>query len=156
MIVYRIDKTKRIKTTFDGYGARISSGRWHNEGIPLIYTASYCSLAILEKLVHIDKRSLLNEHYSIVPLEFLGKESLIQYYDPDKEFGTDWKNDIEMTRAVGDAWFSSEESLSLKVPSALSPVDSNYLFRSHDISDPDLFKVHDAIPIQLDQRFKGT
>ena len=38
----------------DGEGARRASGRWNPRGVPMVYTSAHLSLAVLEKLVHVD------------------------------------------------------------------------------------------------------
>jgi len=42
----------------DGEGARIYGGRWNSPGVPVVYTATHLSLALLEQLVHVDPEDL--------------------------------------------------------------------------------------------------
>jgi RES domain-containing protein len=39
----------------------------------------------------------------------------------------DWRESVEATRAMGDAWLASRRSALLRVPSAPSPESWNYL-----------------------------
>ena len=38
----------------DGEGARLYGGRWNSPGIPVVYSATHLSLALLEQLVHLN------------------------------------------------------------------------------------------------------
>ena len=62
MIVFRIAKKKWIKD-LSGTGAKLTGGRWNPKGYPVIYCAATSSLAILEKLVHVDFDLLPDDLY---------------------------------------------------------------------------------------------
>jgi RES domain-containing protein len=45
----------------------------------------------------------------------------------DPPVGTDWKQNPELTRRLGDAWLASKETPLLRVPSVIAPQTWNYL-----------------------------
>ncbi len=49
----------------------------------------------------------------------------IQQLDPP--VGSEWKQDPELTRSIGDAWLASLETPSARVPSVIAPQTWNYL-----------------------------
>lgn len=56
--------------------------------------------------------------------------------------------------SYGDAWCFSQDSIALRVPSALSPVEYNYLLNPEH---PDFYAIiqkAEAIPFQFDRRLK--
>lgn len=57
--------------------------------------------------------------------------------------------------AYGDAWCFSQSSIALRVPSALSPVEYNFLLNPEH---PDLYRIvqrAEVIPFRFDSRLKA-
>lgn len=52
MLVWRICQQRY--SAFDGEGARRANGRWHRQGVPLIYTSDTLALAALEYFVRLN------------------------------------------------------------------------------------------------------
>jgi RES domain-containing protein len=50
---WRLDKAKHVKDAFTGEGARRVSGRWHHQGIPVVYVSESLALCVVEKFVHL-------------------------------------------------------------------------------------------------------
>lgn len=119
----------RISSFIDlsGEGAFLASARWHTEGKRVVYLAESPAGALLERIVHLtdrDEGGILPRMYqllrisvpdeiSIKPLSMLAR--------------VDWKEHIESTRPVGDAWLASLETALARVPSAIVPHTWNYL-----------------------------
>lgn len=125
MIVYRIARKERLRE-LDGTGARITGGRWNPKGMALLYTSSSASLAILEKLVHVD-RDLLPSDLVIAEIEIedgCSEESL-----QAKDLPPNWQDypSPDILKDIGKGWLESGRSLILKVPSAVNPLEVNYL-----------------------------
>jgi RES domain-containing protein len=122
--VFRIVTHKRVADAFSGEGARLYGGRWNPKGIPVVYTASTRSLAMLEMLVQdqplraryvvIAARIPLTVHIERIPTSSL----------PD-----DWssRDRIDELRAMGAHWITRAKTAVLCVPSAVVPSEFNYL-----------------------------
>ena len=67
MKLYRITSEK-YSNDLQGTGARIDGGRWNSIGVEMLYTSESQSLAILEKLVHVDK-DILPDNQVLIELE---------------------------------------------------------------------------------------
>ena len=133
---WRLIKAERADDAFDGEGARRGGGRWNSKGVHAVYTSGLLSLATLEVMVHTHFYSAL-KYYVCIPIDFdpsLSQSITIENL-PDN-----WKADPipQSTKKVGDRWIQNQESVILKVPSAIIPVEYNYLINP---SHPDFEKV---------------
>ena len=123
MIVYRISNTA-YSDNISGAGAKLTGARWNSVGIPVLYTAEYISLAVLEMLVNTNFKD-----YD-TPLDLMYIKLPDQYKATTIESGSlksSWKDDFEYTRYIGDEFFKQNQSLFLKVPSAIIDEEHNYL-----------------------------
>ena len=123
---FRITQTKYLTTAFTGVGARNNGGRWNSLGTSMVYTASSISLATLEMLVHINDIAVIHSLYSVIPIEF--KHDLVQEVNVASLPG-DWDNPVinPLTQTLGDQWVAAMSSVLLKLPSAVTENESNYL-----------------------------
>jgi len=109
-----------------GIGGLRTPGRWHNRGIPVIYLSESPALAMLEVLVHFEMDSSeVPSSFQLLEIEFSGRKGIARL-DPTA-LPAHWRDDIDITRSVGDEWLVSFKSALLKVPSAVVPHSSNYL-----------------------------
>lgn len=124
-IAWRITKTKRAATAFDGEGARRSGARWNSVGTPMVYTSASVALATLEILVHLEDSTLL-PRYSVLPVEF--EEELVRALDV-ASLPADWRKPMAPVslQQLGDAWIKARDSVVLRVPSVIVPSEDNYL-----------------------------
>lgn len=114
-------------TDLSGEGSRSASGRWHSEGSLVVYLAENPASAMLERIVHLTDR----DEGGILPRFY----QLLQISVPDDLAtkplsalaASDWRERVEFTRAIGDAWLASLESPLARVPSAIVPHTWNYL-----------------------------
>jgi RES domain-containing protein len=123
---WRIVKAKHLKAAFSGEGARIYGGRWNSVGIPLVYTSETISLAVLELVVHVNEMDLLLRKFVKIPVSF--DESMVQVF-PREKLPKNW-NDLpptEATQRIGNKWFREGQYAVLKVPSAVTPEEHNFL-----------------------------
>jgi RES domain-containing protein len=122
---WRLIKAVYADDAFAGEGARRGGGRWNSKGVRMVYTSGSLSLATLEVMVHTPFYSTL-KNYVCIPIDFDPGFSLsIRLEDlPDN-----WQTDPipQSVKEVGDRWIHNYESVILKVPSAIIPVDYNYL-----------------------------
>jgi len=117
----------RISTYADlsGEGGKIASARWHTKGNLVVYLAETPSGAMLEHLVHLlANEGQLPPTYDLLevqaPEEFAIKELL-------PLAGVDWKEDLLLTRRIGDEWLGRRETPLARVPSAIMPRTWNIL-----------------------------
>lgn len=146
---WRIVKKRHAGTAFDGEGARLYGGRWNSPGVPAVYASESRALATLEVLVGLQTNSPL-PGYVLIPVEF--EESLVVAIEL-KGLPEDWRQNPPppSTQQLGNDWMARRESAVLRVPSALVPKESNYVFNP---SHPDFLAVNvgDPEPISMDPR----
>jgi RES domain-containing protein len=143
MIVYRIAKSAYIHD-LSGTGSRMYGGRWNHKGVGVVYTSESRALATVEYLVH-------------VPLSFVPRDLSIASLEipagitPEEILVTDlpanWRDypaPPELTE-LGTKWASRNESLLLRVPSAVVEHEFNILINpSHpDMKDVVILHVED-------------
>ena len=123
MTIYRLVKAEYAETAFRGSRGR---GRWHRQGIPMVYAADQPATALLETLVHAGRASLVEAPYVLFEITLTG-DHLLRL--PDSDLPDDWQDWPwpSSTQEIGSYWFVSEESVALEVPSAVIPQHSNYL-----------------------------
>ena len=125
MIVFRLTRDK-YKHDLSGRGAELTGGRWNSKGIPLLYTSSSRALCVAEVAVHLPL-GILPADYCLVGIEIPDPVTILEL-DPS-DLSPDWKTfpHPNFTRSFGDAFFSGQKALALKVPSAVVPGDFNVL-----------------------------
>lgn len=123
---WRIVKAKHASTAFSGDGANKYGARWSSPGAAVVYVASSTSLAMLERLVHLQSSKELLNRYVIFEVSF--DEALLTVTDPAALPKT-WRQSPPgpAVRQVGDAWIASGASAILRVPSVIVPTEWNYL-----------------------------
>lgn len=123
MIVYRIT-SRTYATDISGEGAKLAGGRWNTMGNKVLYSSQHISLSILEILVKADKFTI-PDNYTIISIEIPDDKnySLIKLSD----LKLHWQQKIQYTQWIGDQFIKNNESLILKVPSAIVHQENNYL-----------------------------
>jgi RES domain-containing protein len=110
---------------FDGEGSRLQGGRWNSAGIPAVYASGSISLALLEVLVHTQDLVVLSG-YVMYRIEIA--DNFITQIDPESLPAT-WQEPgtVPGLRQLGDAWLTAGSSVVLRIPSAVIPVESNFI-----------------------------
>jgi RES domain-containing protein len=124
MRVFRLGLARFLRTrkeAFSGKGGMVSSGRWHTEGHPIVYTSQSLSLAALEILVH------LKETREVEPFLSYAAEIPDHLILKPDSFPTQWRRRIEASRAFGDVWLEAKRAPALRVPTILAPGEWNVL-----------------------------
>lgn len=152
MILYRLTKTKYLSTAWTGYGAKEAGGRWNSVGIPMVYVSETASLTMLETLVHLHAAQIL-EYFTLLRIDVPVDQ--IQIADMD-ELPDNWADEDAPPELAeyGDAWCFSKDSIALRVPSALSPVEYNYLLNPELPDFYDIIQKAEVIPFRFDSRLK--
>ncbi|NJM00446.1 MAG: RES family NAD+ phosphorylase [Synechococcaceae cyanobacterium SM2_3_2] len=158
MQVWRVCKGKHRATAFSGEGGLYASSRWMPQGLRVVYVAESLALASLEVFVHLESdriplvaiRARLPEGFAPaatgrIPMERVTVAQL-EAMDPE------WQSVEAYGRlqAMGKAWRQAGRTPVLQVPSAIVPVEFNYLLNPEH---PDFRVVLDPpLEFRLDPR----
>lgn len=126
MIVWRLSRRRYAADPLSGKGGTLSGGRWHFKGPPVVYASATLSLALLEMLVH-TSGDLLPVDLVATSIEIPDDLPLLEL--DEKRLPVSWRA-TPPPRALqehGVCWLERGETAVLEVPSALVPVESNYL-----------------------------
>jgi RES domain-containing protein len=126
-----------------------ASGRWNEAGLPIVYLAESPAGALLEVCVsHFVERCAAGLYASScrrsrdrIPLHFPGFVAA----------GLD--SEPEITRELGNKWLRERASVLLKVPSAIVPQTSNYIFNPLH-PDAAKFDITQVFQYPFDMRIK--
>jgi RES domain-containing protein len=131
---------------FSGLGGHYAPGRWNSVGRQIVYVGSSLSLASLEVFVHLKNASKLKPwvYYTLeIPDTVITQVSNLPPH---------WSRDVITSQAIGDTWLAGKSSAVLAVPSAIIPIETNYLINPLH-SDFNLSWVKsDPLPFVFDQR----
>ena len=149
---WRIVKSSRAATAFDGEGGRLHGGRWNSPGTAMIYTASSQSLAALEVLVHLQDSRLLQQSYSAIAIDFDDKHVEVLALE---SLPKSWRQSPSPNAllAIGDRWSREGRSPALQVPSAIIPDEPIYLLNPQHPAFPKL-RTGKPKPFDFDPRLK--
>lgn len=123
MKLYRFGKQPYIQDT-SGQGGLYHGGRWHSQGTLILYTAEHLSLAKLEMLAN---SPILPVNYFVLTLEVPDGAS-INIVEPT-ELPADWAGlpyPPELA-TITESWIREGKYWLMRVPSAHSPAEYNYL-----------------------------
>lgn len=141
----------RLATTLHppltGEGAALRGGRWNSIGVSVVYASTHLSLALVELLVHLDALDLPG---NLVAIQIAFPDDLLERLDADELPGV-WRDDLRVTRGIGDEWIASERNVALAVPSAVVPQEANILLSPAHVRFAQV-QVLDEEPFQVDPR----
>ncbi|GAB4018314.1 RES family NAD+ phosphorylase [Spirosoma koreense] len=123
MELFRITRSKYI-SDLSGKGAYERGGRWNSAGQFALYTAQSRSLAMVESLVYLSDLPPEDE-YKVAVL-YLPDDTFVQTVDI-QHTKSNWRDDQQYTRQLGDSWLKSRTSLLLRVPSVIVKAEYNYI-----------------------------
>lgn len=152
MILYRLTKTRFVGSAWSGQGAKQAGGRWNSMGTAMVYTSEAASLTMLETLVHLHAAQLL---HSFSLLSVAVDDGLIQMLDK-QSLPDNWAS-AEAPHAlaeIGDRWVESGDAVALRVPSALSPVEFNYLLNPLHPAFAEMVSRAVTLDFRFDDRLK--
>jgi len=149
VIVYRIAK-KRYIHDLSGTGARIYGGRWNHKGISIVYASESRSLATVEYLVHVNL-AIVPSGLSISSIKIPDRISPKQI--STSGLPSNWREfpaPSELAE-IGTKWALANETLLLRVPSAVVEHEFNMLINP---SHPDFkhVKIIDTEDCRFDER----
>ncbi len=149
--VYRILRKPYSKKPFDGEGAYRFGGRWSSAGTRLAYTAEHLSLAMIEYFIHVDADDPPKD---LVVVTADVPESVSSISISPKRLPANWRDSLSPPELAGfgDAFVRAGKAAVLIVPSALAPVESNWLINP---LHPEFSRIkqNSAIAFEYDHRF---
>jgi RES domain-containing protein len=104
----------------------LHSGRWHDAGLPVVYTSSTLSLAALEILVHVDI-DLVPDDLVSIEIEAPDQLQVEELTEPDLPRGWFRTPAPAALRKIGSEWLRSGRTPFLRVPSAVIRHERNCL-----------------------------
>lgn len=126
MTAYRIgDPDGRFPIWSDG-GARLFSGRWHEAGDPVIYASEHYATAMLERLAHFAGEMPGNQHMIEITIpagvsyEVFAEHRAPRWREPGSPDAVRFGHD----------WVRAGRSAVLVVPSAVAPIERNFIFNA--------------------------
>lgn len=125
MRLYRFCR-KRQANDLSGTGAKLVGGRWNSPGVAMLYTSENRALALAEYWVHVHPSNLPTD-VCVVEIEVPDTARIMSI--PLSSLPENWRVGPPLTslRQAGDQWVLNKQSLILKAPSAVMPLESNYI-----------------------------
>ncbi len=134
MIIYRL-ASGDYKRDLTGNGSKLYGGRWNSMGIQAVYCTENISLAVLEILVNMKKFKPPHDYHLVtITVPDNSRPAII---DANK-LKKNWKDDVNYSRFMGDEFLKTQQSLLLKVPSAIVEPENNFIINP---KHPDASKV---------------
>jgi RES domain-containing protein len=132
-----------------GEGGRKFSGRWHTAGRRIVYLSESPTSALVETLVHLEVDSEdVPDFYTLLKIS-VPDGVAIQSLDPPDRSG--WKQNLELTRSIGDAWLAAMKTALARVPSVIVPRTWNCLLNPEH-PDAKQIEVAEVIRERFDNR----
>ena len=126
MEVFRISKNVHAQSLRSSG----SANRWNTKGQQVIYTGASRSLSSLELVVH---RGAIQPtvSYKVMVISVADDDYLMRTVQL-KELPTHWRTltGYAALQIIGSNWYTSQESLILKVPSAVIIYEYNYIINT--------------------------
>jgi RES domain-containing protein len=143
---WRIVKNQYAEDAFTGLASARRGGRWNPPGMPVVYTSGGAALAALELLAHIE--SDVANDFVIISCSF--HDVLVETVADLPENWSAVPPPPELQQ-ICHAWATSRYSAVLQVPSAVVPMEFNYLLNPEH---PDLHSIDvgKPMPFRLDYR----
>jgi RES domain-containing protein len=152
---FRIVRADFSRELWSGVGGLHADGRWHHRGRRIVYTSQSLSLAQLEILVHItDRRQMPPLVYATVVIP---EEVRVGSLEPDG-LPAAWRQFSPYsatTQRIGTRWLTEANGAVLKVPSAISEHEWNYLLNPVH-PDFEQLRLDAPMPFAMDPRVPGV
>lgn len=126
MEVFRISK-EAYAHTLRSSG---SANRWNTKGQQVIYTGSSRSLSSLELVVHRGSIQPATA-YKVMVISIADDDYLIKQVQL-KDLPSNWRSlaSYSALQKIGSTWYDSQETVVLKVPSAIIIYEYNYIINT--------------------------
>jgi len=117
-----------IHSDLNGLGGERGDGRWHTaaQGKRIVYLSEHPAVAVLESLVNLKGNpKFFPSTFQL--LKIVISEDVPIATLPPGALSDNWRENVEETRLLGNAWLAKKESALLAVPSGPSPESTNYV-----------------------------
>lgn len=126
MEVFRISKEEFSKNL----SSSGSANRWNLKGQFVVYAGSSRSLSSLELVVH---RGAIKPSfvYKVMVISMADDDHLLKQIKIS-ELPSNWRSIASYSdlQKIGSEWYTKQESLILKIPSAIIPLEHNYIINT--------------------------
>lgn len=121
-------------------------------GTAMVYTSEAASLTMLETLVHLHAANLLDS-FTLLSVDV--PDELIQRIEK-QVLPENWaaSEAPSVLAEIGDQWAKSTEAVALRIPSALSPMEYNYLLNPAHPEYPKIARDAVTVNFRFDERLK--
>ncbi|MDN5850499.1 MAG: RES family NAD+ phosphorylase [Nitrococcus sp.] len=153
MRVWRLVSNRRADTAFDGQGAFLAGGRWNPPGIRCVYTSGTSALAVLETLVHMDKRHFKN-NFTMLWADIPDGLAVTSFDEGDLPEGWFMTPAPLILQRMGAQWAREIPTAVLQVPSPLAPGEYNFILNPRHRGFSDML-IGPPQPYVFDHRFAG-
>jgi RES domain-containing protein len=144
MILWRISNYADLS----GRGGLFAAGRWHHQGVPVVYCCDHPSTALLEVLVHVNKRQLPRK-FQLLKIECPDDIDVVSIDINAADLAR-----MEHTQARGSALLQGLDVCLVRVPSAIIPEAFNILINPSHPRAADI-KIVNAKTYPFDSRLFG-
>src|SRR6185503_6169141 len=101
-----------------GSGGLYASGRWHTRGRRVVYLADHPASALVEVMAHLEiDAEDLPTHYQLLGVDVPEDVAIATL----EALPPVWREQMPLTRTLGDDWLRRGERELLSVPSAIVP-----------------------------------
>ena len=145
MVLWRISRHRDL----NGIGGLRAAGRWHYAGQPVVYLSENPASALLEVCVHTAANDVPPD-FTLLRIE--GPELKVTAVT-ESSLPDTWQVRLEVTRELGTDWLRKKEAAILKLPSALVPQTTNFLFNPLH-PDASRYQIAAAFSYPFDRRWK--
>ena len=152
---FRIVRAEFEPELWSGVGGLYVDGRWHSKGRRIIYASQSLSLAQLEVLVHIPDRRQMPA--LVCASVLIPGEVALDSVAPE-ELPAGWRGFSPYsaaTQLIGTRWLTEARRAVLKVPSAISEHEWNYLLNPVH-PDFGLLRLTAPVAFAMDPRVPGA
>lgn len=124
MRIWRICKQKHQDTAFSGVGGLYAQSRWIPQGFLVVYVSESLALASLEVFVHTE-----SDRIPLVAIRAFLPEDIAIAEVNISNLPSNWQKEsaYPILQNIGKQWLLAQQTPILKVPSAIVPVEFNYL-----------------------------
>ena len=154
MRIYRLTLSRRAQagTALSGEGARRVGGRWTPVGRPVVHASASIALAVLETLVHTAVDSIPSHH--VIAVDVPGDVAVDVL--PAATLPGGWRRTPPPSalQELGRVWLDVSRTAILQVPSAIVPLEFNYLLNP-DHGDFKRLLIREPAPFRIDKRLFG-
>lgn len=151
MLVYRIGNSQRIRD-LQGTGGLYAAGRWHQKGRRILYSSSSVSLAKLEILAN--SIGGIPKSMALATLSCPDDASILTIAIEDLPSNWNHYPYPSSLSKITEHWCIDRKYWVLKVPSAQSPTEYNYLFNPEHPQHTEI-SIVDVKDEWFDTRLKG-